>query len=703
MRRFDWIRGKTRFNFFIPQKLLLISIVFIGLFTALHIQAGIFSSTVSQSVCGNIGVVPTPSTGVHDDEIDVHIIISNNQCEIASFGFDFLYETSMFSYQGIEKLNCLTSDWSAVDGNEVSPGRVRIGGYSGSAASIQPTENGTLVIVKLKVACQYPSCLDGRQSTMTIDAYSDELVSYVPEPAQGVFTFIHYCGDISLPMDRVGTWGDTIHFPVYVANNDTPICDFEFDFLFDPSLLTIKKIEKSAATQDWTTMTWNQIVPGKIRILGLMGSGTCIPPMSSVTLVAIEAMVECAGYTSDTSVPVKIEAYQDGIACMNPRSFETDFLYTVCPTLGDVNGDGNVTPGDAQQAFEIFLGRISPTFCQLTASDANSSCPCDGMEHTEENNCTTPADAQWIFEHFLQKRTLPLCSADFQCAGSSVMIQGEAWIPYDENPKVFALPTIGDSGDRVMIPLMVDHPEGIRQFHLEMLYPQDLLEFVGLLPSPLTKKFEYLRGEEDIPGIVDIEGLGEFGITENEAGSLCVVIFQAKEEIYGSAPIILNDLEGDIFRTDTDTESMVYVRPEYFEDNEDIVALGKGIEREGMLVVPVEVSSAFGMKAFGLDVNYSSDKMTFVRVNQTDLTKDFVAVDGNGIEGDVVRIGGYSTSGIQNVNSGILVELVFQEKESGGTVEMVDVMDDLEEFTILNSKVNSLHMSEKYRYTQKKE
>jgi hypothetical protein len=448
-------------------------------------------------------------------------------------------------------------------------------------------------------------------------------------------------------------------------------------------------------------VTCSQIEPGKIRIQGLMGSGTCISPMSSVTLVTIKTMVECAGNSSDTSVPVMIEAFQGGIDCMNPRSFETNFLYKACPRLGDVNGDGNITPGDAQKTFEIFLGRISPTSCQLTTSDANCNCPCEGMEHSEENNCITPADAQWIFEHFLGKRILPLCSADYQCAESSIMTQGESWIPFNENPEMFALPTIGDSGDRVMIPLMVNHPEGIRHFHLEMLYPQDLLEFVGLVPSPLTKKFEFLRGKEDVPGIVNMEGYDEEGITEKEAGSLCVAIFHARKGIYGSAPIVLNNLGGDVFKTDT--ESIIYVRSEYFKGNENTLVLGDRREREGMLVVPVEVNNVFGMKAFGFEVNYSSDKMTFIKVNQTDLTEDFVAVDGNNIEGDVVRIGGYSKSGILDMNGGILVELVFQVRESGGKVEIVDVMDDLKEFTILNSKANSRNIGEKFPHTHKKE
>jgi hypothetical protein len=669
------------------------SIFIFGLFFVLHIPAGALAFPSSQTVCGNVEVVPTPSSGVYDDVIDVHINISNNQCEMFSLGFDLYYDTTMFSYQGIDTQNCLTADWSLVDANEISPGRVRVGGYSGSAPGIQSTENGCLVKVILRVICQSPSCMDGQQSVISIDSYSDELASYQPQPAQSLFTFVHYCGSISLPVDKAGTWGDLVHFPVYVANNDTQICDFTFDFLFDPSVLTFEDVAKSVSTQDWSTLTWSQIQPGTIRVQGIMGSGTCVAPMSSGILVTLKAMVECAGYTSDTSIPIRIEAYQDGIACMNPRSFDTNFVYTACPQLGDVNGDGNITPGDAQRAFEIFLGRISPTLCQLTISDANSSCPCDGEEHLPQNNCITPSDAQWIFEHYLARRVLSECSADSQCTGGSVMTQGEAWIPFDQNPEVYALPTIGNSGDRVMVPLMVNHPGGIRHFHLEMLYSQDMLEFIGVLPSPMTNTFEYLRGEENIPGIVNIEGEGEVGIAENEAGSLCVVIFQAREGAYGNAPIFLNDLGGDIFSTDV--ESMIYVKPDYYEGNENIMVLGEGINREGMFVVPVEVSGAFGMKAFGFDVSYSSEKMTFVKVNQTELTKDFVAVDGNDIEQNVVRIGGFSRSGIQDRNGGVLVELVFQAKESGGRAEIARVMDDLEEFTILNSRVNSENMSEK--------
>lgn len=672
----------------IQRKLFLASVLFISASIILFIQADIFASstarsspsTASQTLCGNIEVVPTPSTGVYNNEIKVYINISNNQCQMCALGFDLFYETSMFSYQGIERQNCLTSDWSTVDADEISPGQVRIGGYAGSGSCINSTENGCLVVVKLQVTCQCPGCLDGQQSTITIDSYTDELASYDPQPAQGTFTFICCCGDISLPTNMSGTWGDIIYIPVNMANNGSQICDFEFDFVFDPIVFDFKGVERSVAIQNWTTLSWNQISLGRIHINSSTGSGTCISPMSTVSLVTMKVMLKCVGYTVDTSLPIRIEAYQDGISCLCPRFLETNFLYRACPRLGDVNADGNVTPGDAQKAFEIYLGKITPTINQLTISDANCSCPCNSLEHTDQNNCTTPGDAQWIFEHYLGRRVLPLCCANYQCGTGSLMIQREVRFPFHERRQVYALPTIGISGEPLMIPVMVSHPEGIRYFSLEMFYPQDLLEYVGLLASSLTQGFEYVRGKEEIPGVVKIEGQGEAGITGRECGSLCVAVFQTKEGVDGSSPVVLNSLTGDIFRADA--ESMVIVRSRPLRDEENSVTLGRGIVREGMLVVPVKVTNAFGMKAFGLEMKYSADKMTFIGVNQTDLTDDFVALDGNDIGRGVVRIGGYSMSGIQDMSDGILVELVFQVRESGGEVKIIHAFDDLKEFLI---------------------
>jgi len=632
------------------------------------------------AVCGNVAVVLTPPTATYDEEIEVSINISNNQCEMIYLGFDLLYETSLFSFLGVETQNCLTADWSTLDGYEVSPGHLRIGGYAGSGTTIQPNQNGSLVRIRLRVNCPCNVCTDGQQSTIRIDSYIDDLESYLPQPAQGVFTLECCGGDISLPTDMAGVWGSLIHIPVNVANNYDQICDFEFDFVFDPTMLEFRGLIKSAAIQDWTTLTWSPVVAGKIRVSGSVGLGTCIPALSNAVLVKLQVMVRCVGYPSDTYTPIKIEFYKNGIASLCPRAFEVDFLYKACPRLGDVNGDGIVTAGDAQKAFEIYLGTRTPTFAQLTTADANCGCPCDGMEHSEENNCITPGDAQWIFEHYLSKRILPMCAAEYTCPEISSSIISRVFNPHFKEQRVFPLPATYKPGEQAKIPVMINNPEGIRNFGLDLVYPHEVLEYTGLLASPLTHKYMRVRSEELVPGIVTIEGFGEEGIPTKEAGSLCVAVFHVREGISGDVPIELFNLNGDISGAET---GRGIVRIEHFPTLNKSLNLGEGREKDKMLIVPVLVTNACDLKAFGLELKFPADKLNLLGVKRTPLTRDFISVDWNQIEAEVARVGGFGLSGIQDFYNGILLNLIFEVKEPGGEVEIVKVDDDLKNFMIV--------------------
>lgn len=625
----------------------------------------------SQSTCGNIEVEFSPAFGTYDEEIEVNINISNNQCGMTSLGFDFYYETSMFSYLGVETQNCLTADWSMIDGYEISPGQIRIGGYSGSGTDIQASDNGCLVRIRLSVNIQCSPGMDGTLSTVTIDSFIDDLESYVPQPAQADFTLICCCGEISLPLDMSGTWGDFISVPVDILNNESQICDFEFDFVFDSSVFEIREVVRTTAIQNWTTLNWNEVEAGRIRITGAVGSGTCISSMSAADMVQMNMMVRCVGYTVDTYIPMRIENYNNGIECLCTRTFEADFLYAACPRMGDVNASTTITPADAQAAFEIYLGRTQATTAQLTTADANCGCPCDDLEHTDANRCITPQDAQWIFEHYLGRRVLPLCCADYQCPQSSSMSDSDSFVPFLEKQIIYPLPTIGISGEQVKIPVMVNNTNGISEFGLEMLYPQELMEYIGVMASPLTQGFEYVHGEETLPGVIKIDGRGEEGLLTKGKGSICVAVFQVREEMSGSAPIELHNLVGDIFEAETKTGNFLVTAHQIEEERN--ISLGKNRKNKGRLIVPVKVTNAFDIKAFGLELRYSSDKLTFIGVEKSKLTKDFVALDGNEIENGIIKVGGFGMTGIQKMVDGTLVKLVFQIKEPGGEVEILQL------------------------------
>jgi len=643
-------------------------------------------SLTLQSTCGSVEVVLTPSTGTYNNEVDVAIQISDNQCELSALGFDLFYDTTMFEYLEVDNQNCLTEDWSMINGYEINPGQVRVGGLARVGTYVQPGQNGKIVVVKLRVICQCGVCQDGQESIISIDSYVDHLESFLPQPSQGTFTMVCCSGDISLPNDEAGTWGDMVYIPVNIANNTTQISDFQYDFVYDPSVFEFLNVTRTSPTQDWTTLNWSQVSAGKVRIAGAVGSGTSIPVSSSVRLLNMKLMVKCVTYAEETYLPMQIERYRDGIVGMCPRPFETDFLYRPCPRLGDVNEDDTITPGDAQVTFEIYLGMRQATTAQLTTADANCSCPCEGKEHKEVNNCLSPWDAQFIFDHYLGIRVLPICCADYAC-GEGSSLNGDCSFfsngtgAAQEKRMVYPLPTIARSTERVMIPVMIDNPEGVSNFGLEMYYPQDLLDYVGTSATPMTQGLIGIEGLVETPGVVRIEGIGESGIESQETGSLSVVVFQVREEAAGSAHIMLGNFFGDIL--DAKAGSSTFVCGDDVTGKERCLTLGYGRKSGGLLVVPVEVTDAFGMKAFGIEVKYATDKMTFLGVQPTELTGDFVAVDGNEVAGGVVRIGGYSMSGIQDMASGALVELLFQTSESGGDIEITRILDDLKDFLII--------------------
>jgi hypothetical protein len=245
---------------------------------------------------------------------------------------------------------------------------------------------------------------------------------------------------------------------------------------------------------------------------------------------------------------------------------------------------------------------------------------------------------------------------------------------------MYTLPISGESGDQVKIPVIVSNLYGIRNFGLEMIYPGELLEYVGLLASPPTQNFDYLRGEEQVPGVVRIEGNGAEDITLKATGSLCVAVFNVREGAYGEAAIELYNFNGDILEAEVGNGEFCVEQPQM---NEGSVTLEESRYRGGMLVIPVKVDNVSDLRAFGLELKFNAEKLTFLGVEQTELTNEFITVDGNEIEPGVIRVGGFSMSGVLETNQGILLNLVFEEKVAGGEAEIVKVSDDLKDFIVI--------------------
>ena len=132
-----------------------------------------------------IGVTLNPSSAGPDTVITVSAAIQGNSQEIRVFGLEMTFDTKMLQFQGLSK-GSLTGGWETVDGNEISPGQLRVGGFAGGGASIAKDSKGPLVDLQFKVTGQAYG--NGQQVQVCITNYSDDISALKPDPACAAFT-----------------------------------------------------------------------------------------------------------------------------------------------------------------------------------------------------------------------------------------------------------------------------------------------------------------------------------------------------------------------------------------------------------------------------------------------------------------------------------------------------------------------------------
>ncbi|HUU37468.1 MAG TPA: cohesin domain-containing protein [Candidatus Desulfaltia sp.] len=132
-----------------------------------------------------IDVVCEPSSGAADTTITVSILIAGNTKEMRVFGLDVNFDAKMLQSQEVH-IGTLTGSWAAVNGNEVSPGSLKVGGFFGAGTPIPAASQGTLAEIKFKVTgSEYGN---GQQSQVCARQYTDDLSDFQPESACAVFT-----------------------------------------------------------------------------------------------------------------------------------------------------------------------------------------------------------------------------------------------------------------------------------------------------------------------------------------------------------------------------------------------------------------------------------------------------------------------------------------------------------------------------------
>jgi len=133
-----------------------------------------------------ISISCSPTAAKTNTIVSFPVHILGNSKAITVFGLDLTFDTNIFEYHSIAK-GSLTGGWTAVDGNEVNAGTVRIGGFSGTSNPIPLWSTGTIAIVKLKVISTSSA---NQQTEIRIQNYIDDIQGMTPTSTSTTFTYL---------------------------------------------------------------------------------------------------------------------------------------------------------------------------------------------------------------------------------------------------------------------------------------------------------------------------------------------------------------------------------------------------------------------------------------------------------------------------------------------------------------------------------
>ncbi len=186
-----------------------------------------------------------------------------------------------------------------------------------------------------------------------------------------------------------GTCGGSVSVPNQINNAPNNISAGGYDVII-PDSMTYAGFTKGSLIPSNFTVDVNFVSPNIVRVGFFKTGGTeVITAGSSGTVVNLEfdLAASCsAGQMTLTNLKDDIATWTTSGGCLN---------LNCCPAIsGDINDDGEITPGDALYAFEAYLG-ICPTSCGVDCETVRTCGDVNG------DGDITPADALCIFQKYL--------------------------------------------------------------------------------------------------------------------------------------------------------------------------------------------------------------------------------------------------------------------------------------------------------------
>ena len=201
-------------------------------------SSGLFTFTCIPTPTPQPTFTPTPTvdevnvadvTGCAGDVIQIPISIDNPENPLEAFGLELIYDTSMLDF-----ISCTEGDliqhWPFFSYNELSSGRVRIGGFG--LPEIPQGNQGVIAVASFLVTCS--GCSEGDFSALELDNLTDSIENWTV--VDGVFSYSCVTtatptetpipGDVLYLNDVSGCAADIIQVPVFIDNVDTEVDAF---------------------------------------------------------------------------------------------------------------------------------------------------------------------------------------------------------------------------------------------------------------------------------------------------------------------------------------------------------------------------------------------------------------------------------------------------------------------------------------------
>ncbi len=264
-----------------------------------------------------------------------------------------------------------------------------------------------------------PLVVGPASGTLTITSDDpDEPTVVVPLSGSGQTDCAGGCSPPSVtPPDVAASNGIRFGLPIVIAESPQAIDAFGFDLEFDPDVLSFAdSAAATALTEGFILVSAVEIAPGRVRCAGF--GATAIPPGSSGDLARVFLEVDCATCIPGDEASIVVSALTDDLAGMNACC--GTFTFSTCSRNGDVNQDGQLSPGDALCAVKIYLnGQTVPAECdvsgdcEVASADAN----CDST--------VTAGDALAIYDAYLAGDAPYPC---FAMGGGEASAEARAWL-----------------------------------------------------------------------------------------------------------------------------------------------------------------------------------------------------------------------------------------------------------------------------------